>query len=382
MFAIQADGYGLLYELCKHAIPVLSMTIPAFPTWAEYPDVYKLAAAAMDYFQVDNSNGTTQPPRSQSELYLSAIRDPALNATIQVMRDRLQQYDNEHVIPPHLHLRSLPTTLRPLDPIELRAADHDPSGQLHAFTRGSPRDSRDTTRNRSDDRRGPPRTNPRSDNTSALDRFARNRTNPDQPTAYRLACSPCAAPEPPPPWGITLSDEMDDPYFDTPLPISTHRAACTALGASTARRLESELTLHPVMHLARVLPPTAHSGQLDIGANYSVTAHRSLLTNYRPFSQPIPMDSIDASGTTLRCLGSGIYRVTDSHGQSFHIPMWYCPGVSETLIAPDHVCRESTQYTIVDSHHDVASNVGHLRFSSPSSLSTRELPLIRANGLW
>jgi hypothetical protein len=37
MFGIQADGYGLLYQLCRHAIPALSMTIPCFPTWAEYP---------------------------------------------------------------------------------------------------------------------------------------------------------------------------------------------------------------------------------------------------------------------------------------------------------------------------------------------------------
>jgi hypothetical protein len=176
---------------------------------------------------------------------------------------------------------------------------------------------------------------------------------------------------------------MDDLFFDTPLPVDTHRTACTTLGASTARRLESTMTLLPTMHLARILTPTTHFGQLDIGANYSVTAHRSLLTNYRPFPQPVPMDSIDASGTPLRCLGSGLYQqVTESHGQPFAIPMWYCPGVSETLIAPDHVCRESPHYTVVDSHHDVATDVGHLRFSSKSGLSTLQLSLTRANGLW
>jgi hypothetical protein len=105
-----------------------------------------------------------------------------------------------------------------------------------------------------------------------------------RPTIYRLACSPCGVPEPPLPWGIPPSDDLDDYCFDTPLPVEAHRTACTSLGASTARHLESALTLHPAMHLARILPRKAHSGQLDIGANYSVTAHRSLLTSYTPFS--------------------------------------------------------------------------------------------------
>ena len=70
------------------------------------------------------------------------------------------------------------------------------------------------------------------------------------------------------------------------------------------------------------------------------------------------------------------------HGDPFDIPMWYCPGVSETLISPDHVCRESEHYNIVDSHHDVVQDVGHIRFSSKSGFSVRELSLTRANGLW
>jgi hypothetical protein len=136
------------------------------------------------------------------------------------------------------------------------------------------------------------------------------------------------------------------------------------------------------MHLARFLPPAAHSGQLDIGTNYIATAHRFLLTIYRPFSQPIPMESIDASVAPLGCLGSaGLYRVTDSQGHPFDIQMWYCPGVAETLVAPDHVCRESTHYTIVDSRHDVAKDVGQLRLSSQSGLSARDLSLTRANSL-
>jgi hypothetical protein len=62
--------------------------------------------------------------------------------------------------------------------------------------------------------------------------------------------------------------------------------------------------------------------------------------------------------------------------------MWYCPGVSETLISPDHVCRELEHYNIVDSHHDVVQDVGHIHFSSKSGFSVRELSLTRANGLW
>jgi hypothetical protein len=84
----------------------------------------------------------------------------------------------------------------------------------------------------------------------------------------------------------------------------------------------------------------------------------------------------------LRCLGKGLYRVTDRHGDPFDIPMWYCPGVSETFISPDHVCRESEYYNIVDSHHDVVQDVGYIRFSSKSGFSFRKLSLTRANGLW
>jgi hypothetical protein len=62
--------------------------------------------------------------------------------------------------------------------------------------------------------------------------------------------------------------------------------------------------------------------------------------------------------------------------------MWYCPGVSETLISPDHVCRELEHYNIVDSHHDVVQDVGHIHFSSKSGFSVRELSLTRAYGLW
>jgi hypothetical protein len=46
------------------------------------------------------------------------------------------------------------------------------------------------------------------------------------------------------------------------------------------------------------------------------------------------------------------------------------------------VCRESTHYTIADSHHDVTHDAGHLRLSRKSYLSVRELSLTRSNGLW
>jgi hypothetical protein len=98
---------------------------------------------------------------------------------------------------------------------------------------------------------------------------------PFYPTDHLRAGLPSLrrAPELPPPCGITLSEDINDPNFDTPLHVDTHRAAYTSLGASTGRRPESELTLHPVMHLARVLPPAAHSSQLDIGFNYMLYCH-------------------------------------------------------------------------------------------------------------
>jgi hypothetical protein len=42
MFSLSADGYGLLFQLMRHAIPALSATIPIFPTWTDYPNVYGL----------------------------------------------------------------------------------------------------------------------------------------------------------------------------------------------------------------------------------------------------------------------------------------------------------------------------------------------------
>jgi hypothetical protein len=124
MFAMRADGYALLYELCHHAIPALSLTVPVFPTWDDYPDVYLLAAAAMDFFQTDTSHGNTRKsPRLQSELYLSAIKDDSLAANVNLMRDRLWYCDHDHSIPPDLLLASLPVTLRPWKQHEPRHPD-------------------------------------------------------------------------------------------------------------------------------------------------------------------------------------------------------------------------------------------------------------------
>jgi hypothetical protein len=43
---------------------------------------------------------------------------------------------------------------------------------------------------------------------------------------------------------------------------------------------------------------------------------------------------------------------------------------------------QSDHYNIVDFHQDVARDVGHIRFSSKSGFSVRELSLTRANSLW
>jgi hypothetical protein len=43
--------------------------------------------------------------------------------------------------------------------------------------------------------------------------------SPPRPTVYLLSLQR----PPPPSWGISLSDAMDDPYLDTPLPVDTHR---------------------------------------------------------------------------------------------------------------------------------------------------------------
>jgi hypothetical protein len=168
MFAVRADGYGLLYELIFNAIPPLSVTVSTFPTWEKYPDVYRLVAACMDYFQVDSTSHSNQrqAPRPQSMLYLSAIKDNSLEASIRMLKDRLFNSEHDHSIPPDLLLTSLPRILRPLDPSAPRDTADDFSGQLNAFTR-RPRDSQDSTRPRHDDRRG----------GTAHHKFARNRTN-------------------------------------------------------------------------------------------------------------------------------------------------------------------------------------------------------------
>jgi hypothetical protein len=117
IFLISADGYGLLYQLSHHAIPALTMSVPNLPTWHEFPDVYRLAAAFMDYFQVDTDQ-RRKAPRSQSSLYLSAIKDDSLAESIGIMKDRLHRCAHDHTIPSDLRLASLPTALRPLSPDE------------------------------------------------------------------------------------------------------------------------------------------------------------------------------------------------------------------------------------------------------------------------
>jgi hypothetical protein len=67
MFAMHADGYELLYQLCYHAMPALPLTVPVFSTWDDHPDISVLAAtAAMDFFQIDTTHGNTRKISSPS----------------------------------------------------------------------------------------------------------------------------------------------------------------------------------------------------------------------------------------------------------------------------------------------------------------------------
>jgi hypothetical protein len=140
----------------------------------------------MDYFQVDSTSHGNQrkAPRPQSLLYLSAIKDDSLDASIRMLKDRFHNCEHDHSIPTDLTLTSLPRNLRPLHPSASHAAADDFSGQLNAFTRHS-RDSQDSTQAhhddhrgaRPDDRRGSSAAPPRDGSATAHDKFARNCTN-------------------------------------------------------------------------------------------------------------------------------------------------------------------------------------------------------------
>jgi hypothetical protein len=132
----------------------------------------------MDYFQVDSTSHGNQrkAPRPQSLLYLSAIKDDSLDASIRMLKDRLHNCEHDHSIPIDLILTSLPHNLRLLHPSASHAAADDFSRQLNAFTRHS-RDSQDSTRPRHDDRRRSSAAPPRDGSATAHDKFARNCTN-------------------------------------------------------------------------------------------------------------------------------------------------------------------------------------------------------------
>lgn len=66
---------------------------------------------------------------------------------------------------------------------------------------------------------------------------------------------------------------------------------------------------------------------------------------------------------------------TQSHGDLFDIPMCYYPGAAETLIALDHVCRESTHYAIVDSHTTS-------RMTSDTPVLAARVTSLLASSLW
>jgi hypothetical protein len=87
----------------------------------------------MDYSQVDSTSHSNQrqAPRPQSMLYLSAIKDNSLEASIRMLKDRLYNCEHDHSIPPDLLLTSLPRTLRPLDTSVSRDTADEFSGQLN-----------------------------------------------------------------------------------------------------------------------------------------------------------------------------------------------------------------------------------------------------------
>jgi hypothetical protein len=80
------------------------------------------------------------------------------------------------------------------------------------------------------------------------------------------------------------------------------------------------------MHLPRALLLAAHSGQLNIGASYNVTAHRFLLTKYRLFLQPIPVEKMTPR---VRCPGCGLCRMCCCDvllDDSYVVYIWFIHG--------------------------------------------------------
>jgi hypothetical protein len=109
-----ADGHELLCQLCHYAIAALSLTVPVLSTLDDYPDVYHLAAAAIDFIQIDTTHGNThKSSRLQSKLSSLAVN-------VNLMR-----CDLDH----DLLLSSLPVTLRkwkrhgPRDPDSITTVD-------------------------------------------------------------------------------------------------------------------------------------------------------------------------------------------------------------------------------------------------------------------
>jgi hypothetical protein len=112
------------------------------------------------------------------------------------------------------------------------------------------------------------------------------------------------------------------------------------------------------MHLARVLPPAAHSGQLDIGTNYITTAHRSLLTIYRPF------ESIDASVITqlahLQHHATGLPAPKQLHTLIRCVTMLAYksnPLVLSNLLPTFALARDSSSTNVLCSRHSYSSTL-------------------------
>ena len=87
--------------------------------------------------------------------------------------------------------------------------------------------------------------------------------------------------------------------------------------------------------------------QGDSGANMGATNDKSLLWNYRTFSQPIKVETYDKSTTTdtpIEAPGMGIIKIIDDNGNVMDWSTLYTPNSSGTILSPQRYMREQ-KYT-------------------------------------
>ena len=150
--------------------------------------------------------------------------------------------------------------------------------------------------------------------------------------------------------------------------------------ADYADLLTQPLCVEPILRRARVLDPSGPR-QVDIGANRNITNDKTMLRDFREIPS-LGMSCADNRDAPMVCTGFGYYDLHNSEGEVLEIPFYFSEQLAETLISPDYICETSAYYTTFQTHHDTESGKGWLRFSSKSGLSTFQLDMYRANGLW